>query len=40
MFEKLGLDKVNSSVVAFNFIVHDPSGIIECVSDRSFISNF
>ena len=25
----------NISAVAFSFIVHDPSGIIECVSERS-----
>jgi hypothetical protein len=27
------------SLVAFSFIVHDPSGIIEKVSERSFASN-
>ena len=28
----------NNSEAAFNFIVHDPRGIIEVVSERSFLS--
>ena len=39
MFEKFENDNGNNSVVPFNFIVHEPKGIIESASDRSFFSN-
>jgi hypothetical protein len=32
---ELGHEIGNISAVAFNFIMHDPSGIIEVVSERS-----
>ena len=36
---KFGFDKLRSSIVAFNFMVHDPNGIIEFAKDKSFCSN-
>ena len=39
-FEISGHEIGNISAVAFNFIVHEPSGIMEVVSERSRDSSF